>query len=292
MKLFSAKSVLSVFYYLIAIDGEISKDELEKFDEIGKEIDLDNYFSYKESLIEECSNKIRGIKDIDDYYDILIENVDRALYDNSAEDKNIPSRLLIWNMLVIAFSNGEYAGIERKLIRHTVRVVNVEENVFLQMEQLVKTSVSVEKELEWIKQTDRSYSEVVPVVAELEKRLTNISIFARQLIDDEINQPQIGAIEIKSDVFDEVREKTGKLISGTKNKIDEVATPVVKDIKDKTGKLLIDSKEKLGEVAAPVIKDVKDQTLKLFGNLKSKIKSKSENNTEDKNKSKETKGEN
>ena len=108
MKLYSARSVLSVFYYLIAIDGEISNDELEKFDEIGKEIDPDNYVSYKECLIEECKRQINSIKDEEDYYDILLESVDKALMAKNSEDINIPSRMLVWNMLVIAFSNGEY----------------------------------------------------------------------------------------------------------------------------------------------------------------------------------------
>ena len=52
-------------------------------------------------------------------------------------------RLLVWNMLVIAFSNKNYSSFERKLIKHIVRVWNMDRTVFLEMEQIIKTHADI-----------------------------------------------------------------------------------------------------------------------------------------------------
>lgn len=252
MRAFTKQSAITTFYYLMAVDEKVSPDELQKFDEIGKELDPESFFDYRDSLINTCEKQIQSTIDDDDYYDIVLEGVDKALATQTKEECCIPSRLLIWNMLVMAFCNKEYSNYERRLIKHVIRVIDVDESVFLQMEELLKTSVSVENELTWIKSSNRPYAEVAPIVAELENRLSTILLCAKQLIDDEISEPTIEAIEIKPGVFDDVKAKTGKFFS--------------------------DTKEKIGEATTPIVADLKKQTVKLFAGLKSKKQSNTEDN--------------
>ena len=48
MKLYSRKSAMAVFYYLMAIDEKVSTDELEKYNEIGAEIDPESFSDYRD----------------------------------------------------------------------------------------------------------------------------------------------------------------------------------------------------------------------------------------------------
>ena len=58
MKLYSRKSAMAVFYYLMAIDGKVSTDELEKYNEIGAEIDPESFSDYRDELIKKCETYI------------------------------------------------------------------------------------------------------------------------------------------------------------------------------------------------------------------------------------------
>ena len=98
-------------------------------------------------------------------------------------------RLLVWNMLVIAFSNKNYSSFERKLIKHIVRVWNMDRTVFLEMEQIIKTHADIMAELEYTNQSNRPYSEVRPIVDELERRQKVVLNCAKQLIEDELYIP-------------------------------------------------------------------------------------------------------
>lgn len=253
MKLYGLKGIMSVFYYLMAIDKSVSSDELEKFCEIGNELDSEMFFKYKDSLIEECEKNIKKASETDEYCDIIFECVDNELLNNEVDKKGIPSRLLIWNMLVIAFSNNEYAQSERRLIKHVSRVTKVEESVFLEMEELLKTSVSVMKESNWIKKSNLTYSEVAPVVEELEKRMNVILNSAKQLIADESLKPSIDILEIKPDLIDNLKSMTGNIVEDLKGDAkdirDEIAIPLANVIKKQSGKLFdkFKSKKKTSE---------------------------------------------
>ena len=105
------------------------------------------------------------------YYEVVLEGVDKALAAQIDDPANgITVRLLVWDMLVIAFSNAEYSSYERKLVKHIVRVMGMDRSVFLEMEQIVKTNAAVENELTWINQSNRPYFEIRPIVDELERR--------------------------------------------------------------------------------------------------------------------------
>ena len=54
-------------------------------------------------------------------------------------------RLLVWDLLTIAFSNADYAYAERKLIKHIVRVTGMEHSVFFEMEHSIKTVMALNK---------------------------------------------------------------------------------------------------------------------------------------------------
>jgi hypothetical protein len=190
MILFEKKAAIKAFYYLMAVDGAIATDEVACFDEIGNELDPVDFPKYRDEIIDECEKQMKTIIDDEDYYEVILEGVDKALSAQIGESENgVSVRFLIWNLLVIAFSNKNYSSFERKLIKHIVRVWNMDRTVFLEMEQIIKTHADIMAELEYTNQSNRPYSEVRPIVDELERRQKVVLNCAKQLIEDELYIP-------------------------------------------------------------------------------------------------------
>ena len=187
MILLEKRAAIKSFYYLMAVDGAVTADEIEYFDSIGAELDPEVFATYRDDLIAECELQLKNIIDEEDYYEVVLEGVDKALAAQIDDPANgITVRLLVWDMLAIAFSNAEYSSFERKLIKHIVRVMDMDRSVFLEMEQIIKTNAAVENELSWINRSNRPYSEIKPIVDELERRQKVVLTCARQLIEDEL----------------------------------------------------------------------------------------------------------
>lgn len=190
MILFEKKAAIKAFYYLMAVDEAITDDEIACFDEIGNELDPVEFPKYREEVIDECEQQIKTIIDAEDHYDVVLEGVDKALSAQTEDvDNGVSVRLVVWNMLVIAFINKNYSSFERRFIKHIVRVLNMDRSVFLEMEQIIKTHADITSELEWINQSTRPYSEIRPVVDELERRQKAVLTCATQLIEDELYTP-------------------------------------------------------------------------------------------------------
>ena len=222
---YKKKSAVMCFYYLMAVDNDIQDIEKETFDSIAKEIDPEKYESYKDSISEEYSKQIETIIDEEDYYDVIVEGVDKYLVPKE-KPEGVTSRLLLWDLLVVAFSDGEYSQLERKLIKHIVRVSEIEKSVFLEMEQLMKANDAVSKEIESLEKSDKPYNEIRPMIEELEERRNVIIESAKALIEDETYVPVAKVEKPEKDIFD----KIGDGVSST-------VTPIASSIGDGAKKL-------------------------------------------------------
>ena len=243
----------------MSVDGQISPDELTCFDEIGNMLDKDSFPSYREEVIQECEAQLKNIIDEEDHYEVALEGVDLALGHRAETlEDGIPTRLLIWDMLVIAFSNLDYSQWERRLIKHVVRTQEADKSVFLEMEQLMQTDLAIDRERRWIEQSDRSYAEVRPIVEELDKRRQNVTACVQTLIDDELFTP-----------VEKITCSPNKKMEKAKAAIEGAVAPVAGEISEKTSKFFGDAKSKLEEATAPLADNVGKQTRKLFGGLKS-----------------------
>ena len=240
--LIKKKSAIMTFYYLVAVDKIVSDEEIDTFESIANEIDPNFYSMYKESISEEYRIQIGKLIDEEDFYDVILEGVDKALFQKLSEgEQGIPSRLLLWNLFVVAFCNGDYSSEERRLIRHIVRMLDIENDIFLEMEQLMKANVAVEKELEAIERSDKPYNEIRPMVEELEKRREVIVTSAKTLIEDELYIP-VNKLEIpKNQVIENTKgvvEKAATNVASVVSPITNTVTPIASNINDQTKKLL------------------------------------------------------
>ena len=200
MKRISIKSALKAYYFLLAIDGNIDDQEILCFRDICSETD-DSADEYLKELISECDEIIKNASG-SEFEEIIQEAFDEAVGEKAIEpQKVIPSRLLLWNMLVLAYANNEYSSSERKMIGHAARILMVEKTVFLEMEQMARTASTLSKERAGYEQSERPYRVIRPIVDELDNRIGTILHAAKCLIYD----------EIEVDNFYEANEKKNKI---------------------------------------------------------------------------------
>ena len=270
MKIIERKSAMKAFYYLIAVDGEINDDKLNKFLEIGHEIDGEAFDEYKEVITDECGAYLKTATGDDDFYDIIQEGIDEELQRESNDiSEGIPARLLVWDMLAIAFSNDEYSDTERRIISHVVRTAGMDKSVFLEMEQLIKTAASVNRENAWIQTSDKPYAKIRPIVEELEKRQRVINECAKALIEDEIES---------DDPY--VEESKSGLLDGTKAVISEKVNPIASEISKKTRTAADEAKKKIGETVNPTASEIKAGANRVLGKISAKIQKNSDSSIE------------
>lgn len=192
------RAALKIFGYLMAADGAATADEQECFRAIGTELDPDGFCEYQEQIVEEVDSQLHSGMEEEDAYELLLEGIDRELAVPAEGEDGIGVRLLVWDLLTIAFSNAEYASAERKLIKHIVRVTGMEHSVFFEMEHSMKTIAAIEKEMNWIEQSTRPYAQVRPIVDELQNRRAATMEGVRQLIEDEAYE-SVEKIEMPKD---------------------------------------------------------------------------------------------
>lgn len=264
MKTYTKRGVIETIFYLAASDGEISAEETTKLDEIGWGVDPDHYESYRKELPTAVRKQMESGYEPEDQYDVIVEGVDRALaWTSEGAEDAIPSRLLVWDLLVIAFSDGQYHAAERRLIKHVARVSGIEKSVFLQMEQMIWACQMADKELLALTSSGSSSATNKPWVDELVRRRRVILTEASALIEDELNEKKIDALTYEPDVFDKAKSAVSEAVAPVAIKV----APVTSAIGERAGKIVDGTKEAFWKTAAPVAAEISKQTDKLVGLL-------------------------
>ena len=182
IKTISTKNAIKIIYFLMAADGEIFHSEEEKFDSIGIELDPD-FSANKEQIIKECREQLDKIIDPEDYYEVVQDGVEDAIISSmKTEDSFITPKLLVWDLLTVAYSDENYDETERKLLKYIVRKLDIDKAEFLEMESSILTLMDLEKELTWIKTTDRPYLKIEAMVNEIQDRKSVIFESVKDLI--------------------------------------------------------------------------------------------------------------
>ncbi len=182
IKTISTRNAIKIIYYLMAADGEIFHNEEEKFDAIGMELDP-GFAEHKEKIVRECKAQMDKVIDPEDYYDVLQDGAELALLSSTpTADTFITPKLLVWDLLTVAYSDESYDETERRFLKHIVRKLDIDKAVFLEMESSIQTLMDLEKELAWIKTTDRPYLTIEAMVNEIAERKTVIFDSVKDLI--------------------------------------------------------------------------------------------------------------
>ena len=178
----SVRSAIKIIYYMMAVDGIVYQDEEEKFDEIGRELDP-GFDSDKAEIIRECKAQMDKQIDPEDQYAVLQDGVEDAIAIGViTRGSVIAPKVLVWDLLTIAYSDGKYDEKERQLLKYVVRKLNIDKDIFLEMESSFLTLMDLENELAWIKTTDRPYLTIEAMVNEIADRKSAIMDSLKDLI--------------------------------------------------------------------------------------------------------------
>ncbi|MBF1361609.1 MAG: hypothetical protein HXM76_07115 [Mogibacterium diversum] len=182
VRVLSTESAIKIIYYLISVDGVINGAELEKLNEICLNLDP-KFEEYRDALIASCKQELDKQIDEEDYYDILQDAVENAIQKSKPrQDSFITPKLLLWDLLTIAYSDDTYNEEERKLMKYLAHRINVDIAVFLELESSVLTIMDIEKEIKWIKTTNRPYLTIEAMVNELVDRRNVVFEGVKELI--------------------------------------------------------------------------------------------------------------
>lgn len=187
-------AALEIYYYMIAVDGEVKQAEMDKFIAIIKESNDSISDMGKEEIREEldefvemCNQRLETAIDEDEYFEVIKERIDE-IKDESARDwssyDSIEASGLIWNLLSIAVSDKEYSEVEKKLIRYMVRKFQVDKTVYLEMENAMKAIQDISKEIDFLKQSDKPYTLIESMIGTLSERQKVIFDSVKVLITD------------------------------------------------------------------------------------------------------------
>ena len=171
-----------ILYYLMAADGDVKPEELEKFDLIGNAL-LQNYAQIRDSLLQQCEDATSKINENDSRTDAINDLVDKEIETaESSDDDLMDPSLLVWNMLVTAMSDQDYAEPEIEIASHAATSLGIRRDRFAELENSAFALSDLEREACWLKTSGRPYSQVAPLVAEVEKRQEIIFKSIRDLI--------------------------------------------------------------------------------------------------------------
>ena len=143
----STESALKIIYYMMVTDGLVFYSEEARFDAIGRELDP-AFAAHKDAIIRDCRAHLETVVDAGSYYETLQDGVEQALLSSKpTKDSYVTPKLLVWDLLTVAFSEEHYDEDEREILKYIVRRTKIGEDVFQEMEDSVQALMDTEKEL-------------------------------------------------------------------------------------------------------------------------------------------------
>ena len=144
LRVLSTDSALKIIYFMMAADGLVFYSEEEKFDAIGREIDP-SFAGRREEIVRACRKQLEKAAEADSYAAVIQEGVEASLLASKpGKDSFITPKLLVWDLLTVAFSEESYDEDERDLLTYIVRRTDVDEAVFHELETLVEALMEAE----------------------------------------------------------------------------------------------------------------------------------------------------
>lgn len=180
----STEDSLKIYYYFSAVDQQITQEEINKFIEIGHEIDP-VFDEHRNQIIEFCDYELSKVIDEDDHYDTVHDCIGDCLR-HSIETKanDINGKLLLWNLYVLSYSDGTSSKDEQRIIRYISKKMDIDKAVPLEMESTIKTLMAMEEEEVFLKNSNKKYTEVEVQLNELADRRNVIMQGIHALITD------------------------------------------------------------------------------------------------------------
>ncbi len=119
-----------------------------------------------------------------EYAESLKKGVSEVLFNSviSEEDTLIPPNLLIWDLLAVAYSDECFNVEEQELVNYIVEQFGIDKGIFHEMHSSAETLMDLEKELTWIKSTNKPYLTIEAHVNQINERINTLMDSVKTLI--------------------------------------------------------------------------------------------------------------
>lgn len=260
MKNCDVHMALSVLYYLILVDGQSQEHELQLFEQLGEQFDAAEFKACRETVIADCEKQVAGAADDFEHYELVTEGVDKTLARKpSSKGPQIPLSMVLWDMLAVAHADRACSAEEERLIKHVVRVNNVDQRLYRQFVYTMNACVAVDAQLEAVKNSSMSYSEAKPIVDELEHRRDVMVAGALDVINDS-RMPAVPAVQqVQEDIVDQGMRGVGDFMNG--------AGQVIGDAAGKAGHAIADAAGQVGNAMGAVGNEVQKGATQAWNNV-------------------------
>jgi len=171
---------IRLMYDVMILDGTVSEEEMLSFREMGKEIDPD-FETYADLLKENVNQSV--LDNEKEYGRVNAVKMDAQSALKSFELSNPQKKLILWNLLTIAGSDGITDG-EQDLIRYIAEKAELNDTSYRELEMYYHTAEALEEEERKLKESGKSYKEVEPLVNEVNERKLVIVKAVKELIEE------------------------------------------------------------------------------------------------------------
>lgn len=271
MKNCDVRMALSVLYYLILVDGQSQEYELQLFEQLGEQFDAAEFAKCRETVIADCEKQVAGAADDFEHYELVAEGVDKTLARKpSGKGPQIPLGMVLWDMLAVAHVDRTCSAEEERLIKHVVRVNNVDQRLYRQFVYVMNACVTVGVQLEAVKNSSMNYSEAKPIVDELEHRRGMMVAGALDVINDSRMPAVPAAQQVQEDIVDQGMRGVGDFMNQAGQVIGDAAGKAggaIGDAAGKAGHAIADAAGQVGNAMGAVGNEVQKGATQAWNNV-------------------------
>lgn len=174
------RDFIALLWCMAYADGTVSDAEATALDEISTALD-ESYESYAADLKQECDRAIQESSREFGYLNAVKIEAQKLI--ESIEPTQTDAKLICWNLLSLANSDGIDES-ELDLIRYVGEKAEIDPAAFAELKNYSDAIAEIERSIEELKQSGRSYGEIEPLVAEFTQRERTIIEAAQSLITD------------------------------------------------------------------------------------------------------------
>lgn len=162
------KKDLILIYLLMSVDGNVSKEELEKFYELVKQFGVE---SEERAIIDIAKRILSQVEPEDLCLGKVNELYERYSITYSSWSYPKEDKQLLWTMINMAFVDGEFSANEKKFIFECFcKDKKIKFSIIDEMTETAKTLYSIYSYRDWLKvNSKKSYSETEAIINELDK---------------------------------------------------------------------------------------------------------------------------
>ena len=178
----SADNAVLIFYILMNADGVMSPEEEVQFNLLAEAL-MPAYSENRETIIEKCDQVIKKTQEADNKSEAMQSLLEAIVSGEQNIDFGIVGgKLLIWDMLTIAYADNNFSDEEKDLMAFIINSFGIKQEDFVEMVNCQETMLDLEREIEWLKDSDKPYRTIEDMIAEIRSRQDVIKMEIESLV--------------------------------------------------------------------------------------------------------------